>query len=94
MSGDPSKYADGRNTEWSLVGYSKQTGQVDSVLQITREQLETIRPLFDVGDDLWFSSEYPVGLNLWPIIEPVLHCGPPDPAQEYMVGGFARYQVR
>jgi hypothetical protein len=89
MSGDPSKYADGKNTEWVLTGFSKETNEVSSEYPITREQLVTIRPLFPVGDDLWFADMYEVTAEHWPTLRDVLHCGQPDPGHDYFVHGWA-----
>lgn len=86
---DPARYANGNNMGWQLAGFSKKTEYLVSEFPITREQMLRIRPLFDVGDDLWMVFEYPVSLDLWPQIDAVLNCGPPDPGQTYVVEGYA-----
>jgi hypothetical protein len=86
---DPLKYADGKNTRWVLTGFSKRTNRVSSEYPITREQLVSIRPLFPVGDDLWFANQYEVAAEFWPTLRDVLHCDEPDPGQFYFVHGWA-----
>jgi hypothetical protein len=86
---DPARYANGDNMAWQLAGYSKQTEYLVSEFPITREQMLRIRPHFDVGDDFWMVFCYPVALELWPQIDAVVNCGPPDPGQDYMVEGYA-----
>lgn len=83
------RYADGRNTAWRLTGFSKRTEFLETEFSITREQMIEIRPLFDVGDDHWMALGYEVTPAVWPDIERVLRCGPPDPGLDYFVEGYA-----
>jgi hypothetical protein len=51
MTGEPSRYDDGKNTRWNLVAFSTHDDRLIGRSPITREQFVRVRELFDYGDD-------------------------------------------
>lgn len=88
---DPSRYADGRNIAWQLVGYDKRTERVASERPIGREQIVGLRALFDLGDDPWLVGAcYPISATQWPAVIAILDCGQPDEGQDYFIESSAQ----
>jgi hypothetical protein len=87
---DASRYADGCNIGWELVGYGREDERrLPTSFPITRDQLLRLRDMFDRGDDEWMAACYEVKPAMWPRIVEVLRCPPPGDGVVYFVEGFA-----
>jgi hypothetical protein len=87
---DAFRYADGRDTDWELVGYGcEDERRLPTSLPITHDQLLRLRDMFDHGDDEWMAACYEVKPAMWPRIIEVLRCPPPSGGVVYFVEGFA-----
>jgi hypothetical protein len=84
---DPSRYAEGQNTRWYLVCYDDEGLRTE--FAITRDQLVSIRDMFDRGDDEWMAHCYKVKPDMWPRLIETLGCPPPEASPTYFVEGVA-----
>ncbi|MGW1495592.1 DUF7683 domain-containing protein [Streptomyces sp. NPDC002402] len=75
---------------WALEGYSKTDDLLRTEHPISREQVlqlcEVVKP---DTDDPWMLHCYPVPVEVWPAVEAILRCGPPDPTLDYLTGASA-----
>ena len=79
-------FEDGRNVRWHLTGFGRNDRLCFDV-EIRRDEIATLRHLFDCGDDEWMVfGEYPVAPELWPALRATL--GPIDlsPGVAYFIG--------
>ncbi|MFD4373880.1 hypothetical protein [Streptomyces sp. NPDC058486] len=75
---------------WSLDGYSKEDEFLRTQYPITRDQIARLREvIIPDADDPWMQYCYDVPLSVWPAVEAILRCGPPDPSLDYQTGSFA-----
>jgi hypothetical protein len=86
---DPSRYDDGQNARWYLVGYDNADEWLRTEFAITRDQLISIRDMFDRGDDEWFAHCYEIKPDMWPRLIETLGCPPPEASLAYFVEGVA-----
>ncbi|MCT4356919.1 hypothetical protein M5362_27745 [Streptomyces sp. Je 1-79] len=75
---------------WTLEGYSKADEFLRTQFPVSREQLLRLREVItpDPGDP-WMLDWYPVPVEVWPAVEAILRCGPPDPGLDYFAGAYA-----
>jgi hypothetical protein len=72
---------------WALEGYSKEDDFLRTEYPITREQMLELREVIKPdADDPWMVYCYPVPVEVWPAVDSILRCGPPDPALDYLTG--------
>ncbi|MFI7410639.1 hypothetical protein ACIBU0_18440 [Streptomyces sp. NPDC049627] len=75
---------------WMLEGFSKADDTLVTEHPISRTQLLRLRELITPDpDDPWMLHCYPVPRELWPAVDAILHCGPPDPDLDYLTGASA-----
>ncbi|MFJ5098715.1 hypothetical protein [Streptomyces sp. NPDC088557] len=75
---------------WVLHGYSKADEFLRTELPISREQILRLREVIKPdADDPWMFLGYPVPVEVWPEVDAILHCGPPDPELDYQTGCYA-----
>jgi hypothetical protein len=74
---------------WVLEGFSKADDTLRTEHPISREQLLRLREVITPdADDPWLIHCYPVPVELWPEVEAILRCGPPDPELDYLTGAY------
>ncbi|MFH9726933.1 hypothetical protein ACH4M4_28805 [Streptomyces sp. NPDC017254] len=75
---------------WSLQGYSKVDEFLRTEFPISREQVPLLRELIGPdADDPWMYLGYDVPVEVWPALDAILRCGPPDPSLDYQTGACA-----
>ncbi|MEW1905703.1 MULTISPECIES: hypothetical protein [unclassified Streptomyces] len=75
---------------WSLDGFSKEDEFLRTQYPISRDQIVRLREVITPDeDDPWMLYGYDVPLSVWPAVEEILHCGPPDPTLDYQTGSYA-----
>ncbi|MFG2139498.1 hypothetical protein [Streptomyces sp. NPDC048650] len=71
---------------WTLDGFSKQDEFLRTQHTISREHIVALREVITPdADDPWMTYCYDVPLDVWPAVEEILHCGPPDPCLDYQI---------
>ncbi|MDJ0347586.1 hypothetical protein QMK19_40920 [Streptomyces sp. H10-C2] len=75
---------------WSLDGFSKGDEFLRTERTISREQIIQLREVITPDtDDPWMHYCYEVRLDIWPAVEAILHCGPPDVTRDYQTSASA-----
>ncbi|MFF4950560.1 hypothetical protein [Streptomyces chattanoogensis] len=75
---------------WTLDGYSKQDEFLRTRRTISRDQIIRLREVITPdADDPWMIYGYNVPLDIWPAVEKILQCGPPDPHLDYQTSAHA-----
>lgn len=75
---------------WVLQGFSKVDDFLRTEFPISREQITQLREVITPdADDPWMFSGYDVPIELWPAVDTILQCGPPDPGLDYQTGCYA-----
>ncbi|MFF8413558.1 DUF7683 domain-containing protein [Streptomyces omiyaensis] len=75
---------------WFLEGFSKQDEFLRTRHPVTPEQISRLREVITPDeDDPWMQYCYDVPLSVWPAVEEILRCGPPDPGLDYQTGSYA-----
>ncbi|MER7955250.1 hypothetical protein [Streptomyces sp. NPDC096030] len=75
---------------WVLEGFSKADEFLRSEFPISREQILQLREVIEPdADDPWMLHCYPVPVSLWPKVDAILQCGPPDPELDYLTGAYS-----
>ncbi|MFF9913739.1 hypothetical protein [Streptomyces sp. NPDC013457] len=75
---------------WSLQGYSKADEFLRTEFPVTREQVLQLREVITPdADDPLMLLNYDVPTGVWPAVDAVLRCGPPDPELDYQIGAYA-----
>ncbi|MER7515205.1 hypothetical protein [Streptomyces sp. NPDC126499] len=75
---------------WSLMGFSKADEFLRTEFPISRDQIRQLREVIKPdADDPWMYLGYEVPLEVWPAVDAILHCGPPDPGLDYQTGSYA-----
>ncbi len=78
------------NAVWSLDGFSKEDEFLRTQRLISPEQIVKLREVIKPdADDPWMLYGYDVPLALWPAVDEILHCGPPDPNLDYQTSATA-----
>ncbi|NML51183.1 hypothetical protein HHL19_13990 [Streptomyces sp. R302] len=78
------------NTIWFLEGFSKEDDFLRTQHPISAEQIITLREVIVPDeDDPWMIYGYNVPLSVWPTVDAILHCGPPDPTLDYQTCAYA-----
>ncbi|MER7735622.1 hypothetical protein ABTX80_32510 [Streptomyces erythrochromogenes] len=78
-----------QNVVWVLDGYSKQDEFLRTRHTISRDQIIRLREVLTPDpDDPWIVYGYDVPVTIWPEVEGILHCGPPDPTLDYQTGCY------
>lgn len=79
--------SDEPNMVWVLSAFRKDAF-LHSEQPISKGQLMRLREVvLPDPDDPWYIYSYPVPLDVWPEVDEILHCGPPEPNLEYFIGG-------
>ncbi|MFD9764151.1 hypothetical protein ACFWXI_11515 [[Kitasatospora] papulosa] len=77
---------------WVLSAF-REDESLHSEHPISKDQLVRLREVVVPDpDDPWYIHIYPVPPDVWPKVDEILHCGPPDPNLEYFVDGYAADQ--
>ncbi|MFJ6607162.1 DUF7683 domain-containing protein [Streptomyces lydicus] len=75
---------------WTLDGYSKQDEFLRTQRIISREQIIKLREVITPdADDPWMLYSYDLPLDVWPAVEEILQCGPPDSNLDYQTSARA-----
>ncbi|MFJ5936677.1 hypothetical protein AB9128_03775 [Streptomyces cinereoruber] len=75
---------------WSLQGFSKADEFLRTEFPISREQILRLREVIEPdADDPWMFLGYEVPVEVWPAVDAILRCGPPDPGLDYFTGSYA-----
>ncbi|MGA5192479.1 DUF7683 domain-containing protein [Streptomyces exfoliatus] len=75
---------------WSLQGFSKADEFLRTEFPISREQIPQLREVIKPdADDPWMLLGYDVPVEVWPAVDAILQCGPPDPGLDYQTGSYA-----
>ncbi|MFI8823943.1 hypothetical protein [Streptomyces sp. NPDC053431] len=75
---------------WVLQGFSKVDEFLRTEFPISREQIVQLRKVITPdADDPWMFGCYEVPIELWPAVDAILRCGPPDPGLDYLTGCYA-----
>lgn len=75
---------------WSLQGFSKRDEFLRTEFPISREQIVRLREVITPdADDPWMVYGYNVPLDVWPAVDAILACGPPDPELDYQTSACA-----
>ncbi|MFJ5874061.1 hypothetical protein ACIQD1_04950 [Streptomyces sp. NPDC093088] len=75
---------------WSLQGFSKADEFLRTEFPISREQILRLREVIEPDvDDPWMFLGYEVPVEVWPAVDAILRCGPPDPGLDYQTGSYA-----
>ncbi|MFJ6781314.1 hypothetical protein [Streptomyces yangpuensis] len=75
---------------WSLDGYSKEDEFLRTQHIIRPELIVRLREVIKPDpDDPWMEYGYNVPLEVWPAVDAILQCGPPDPGLDYQTGTTA-----
>ncbi|WP_329622055.1 hypothetical protein OG357_17565 [Streptomyces sp. NBC_01255] len=70
---------------WSLQGFSKVDEFLRTEFPISRDQILRLREVIEPdADDPWMFLCYAVPVELWPAVDAILQCGPPDPGLDYL----------
>ncbi|MFH8712678.1 DUF7683 domain-containing protein [Streptomyces zaomyceticus] len=79
-----------RDIVWYLEGFSKEDEFLRTRFSITRDQIVRLREVVTPDeDDPWMQHGYDVPVSVWPAVDEILHCGPPDPSLDYQTGSYA-----
>ncbi|MEU8530068.1 hypothetical protein AB0C77_31495 [Streptomyces sp. NPDC048629] len=75
---------------WVLEGYSKADEFLRTKYPISREQILRLREVIKPdADDAWMLYCYAVPVEVWPAVDAILRCGPPDPELDYFTSAYA-----
>ncbi|MFG2330015.1 hypothetical protein ACGFMM_10355 [Streptomyces sp. NPDC048604] len=76
--------------DWVLEGFSKADEFLRTRHAISREQILRLREVIEPdADDPWMLHCYAVPLEVWPAVDAILRCGPPDPELDYATAAYA-----
>lgn len=78
------------NVVWALEGYSKADKFLRTRYPVSREQILRLREVIKPdADDPWMLYCYSVPVEVWPAVDAILRCGPPDSELDYFTSASA-----